>query len=241
MNPPAESKLTAALAAFLGEVRDPALDGVNPHFRSKYATLPGVLQTVRPLLAKHRLAVVQAPDLLDGRLVLKTRLLHAEGEVIETALPLPEATTMQAMGSAITYARRYALTALLGICGDEDDDGNSASQVKPAPRTAAKMATPAPAAETTPPRATRPATDGAAEVPFPDGIDPAADDEILTEDWAAICVPYGKNQGRPLADLEPKSAAWYCHNFVVKRPEDRAFRAALNEAARTLKLNASLQ
>ena len=233
MTPAGESKLAAALAAFLGEVRDPALDGVNPHFRSKYATLPGVLQTVRPLLMKHKLAVIQSPDLLDGRLVLKTRLMHAEGEVIESALPLPEAGTMQAMGSAITYARRYSLTAMLGICGDEDDDGNSASTKptqNPAPRhepAAPAFAAPRNNAHTT----------GPTEMPFPDGIDHAADDEILNEDWAEIRVPFGKNQGRPLAELEPKSAAWYCQNFVVRRPEDRAFRAALNQAARALKLN----
>ena len=228
-----ESKLAGALAAFLGEVRDPALDGVNPHFRSKYATLPEVLKTVRPLLAKHHLAICQTPDLIDGKLVLKTRLMHAEGEVIESAMPLPEGGTMQAMGSAITYARRYALTALLGICGDEDDDGNATS-AKPAKTAAPRPQTAAPASPTS--RSTAPA-DGDGEVSFPDGIDPDAEDEIPMEDWTAVIIPVGKNKGKKLSELQPASAEWYCKNFAAKRPEERPFRAALNECARALKFN----
>jgi hypothetical protein len=222
-----ESKLAAALSAFLGEVKDPSLDGVNPHFRSKYATLPGVLQCVRPLLAKHKLAVTQAPDIREGKLVMFTRLMHADGEVIESAMPLPESTNMQAMGSAMTYARRYALTALLGVAGDEDDDGNATSSAKPAKASTAPKVQPTPTLS--------PANDDG--VPFPDGIDPAADDVVLVADWTETVIPAGKHKGKLLSELQPPSAEWFCKNYKAKRPDEMQFRAALNACARALNFN----
>jgi len=226
------SKLAAALSAFLGEVKDPALDGVNPHFKSKYATLPGVLQSVRPLLAKHKLAVCQTPELHDGKLVLKTRLLHAEGESIESVMPLPESANMQALGSALTYARRYALTCVLGCAGDEDDDGNEAS--KPSAKTA-KASTPTPSSPKAQP--SQPPANGAGDdVAFPDGIDDSVDD-IALSDWESFVVPSGKLAGKRLDELDEKQATWFCTRWAAKREDDKPFRLALNSLARAIGLD----
>lgn len=118
-----------AMSALLGEIQDPALDSVNPHFKSKYSSLPAVLQAIRGVASKHGLSLVQLID--DGKLI--TKVSHTTGGEIVSNIALPQGGTMQALGSAITYARRYSLTALFGICGDEDDDGNQASTVKAKP------------------------------------------------------------------------------------------------------------
>ena len=223
------SKLAAALSAFLGDVKDPALDGVNPHFKSKYATLPGVLQAVRPLLAKHKLAVCQTPELQEGKLVLKTRLLHAEGETIESVMPLPESANMQALGSALTYARRYALTCVLGCAGDEDDDGHEAS--KPGTKTA-------PASKPTPsaPKAQPPAKSAPDAVAFANGIDDSVDDIDLS-DWESFVVPSGKLAGKRLDELDENQATWFCTRWAAKREADKPFRLALNSLARAIGLD----
>lgn len=121
--------LAAALVKFQAEVKNPANTASNPFFKSKYAPLNDVLNLVRPLLAKHGLGVIQAPS-GDGKdITLTTLLLHESGEWIELD-PLTlqaDKPTAQGAGSAITYARRYALSAALGISSEDDDDGNIAS------------------------------------------------------------------------------------------------------------------
>lgn len=127
-----------AMSAVLGEIQDPVLDSVNPHFKSKYSSLPAVLQAIRPVASKHGLSLVQLID--DGKLI--TKVCHVTGGEIVSSINLPTSGTMQALGSAITYARRYSLTALFGICGDEDDDGNQASTVKEKPTQQVKPSAP---------------------------------------------------------------------------------------------------
>lgn len=123
------AKLFAALVAAGGELRNPPKDSVNPHFKSKYADLATVLDTVRPVLAKHRLAVVQMPTEMDGGPGLTTTLVHESGEWMRTSVRLyPGKTDPQGIGSALTYARRYGLQAALGIAADDDDDGHAGSQ-----------------------------------------------------------------------------------------------------------------
>lgn len=94
--------------------------------RYKYADLGSVWSALRPLLRDAGLAVVQLPVEPSG---LSTLLLHASGEWIEERMPLAveSGATAQAQGSAITYARRYALCAALGIVADDDDDGSAAT------------------------------------------------------------------------------------------------------------------
>ena len=126
--------LAEALAAAQLEITDPAKDSVNPHFRSRYADLATVLKTVRPVLAKHGIALTQTTQILDGSLVLVTRL-HWKDEELAGYYPIsPTKTDPQGYGSAMTYARRYALQAICGVAADDDDDGNAASAAPSKPR-----------------------------------------------------------------------------------------------------------
>lgn len=97
----------------------------NPFFKSKYAALPSILDAIQVPLEESNLVFTQMPD---GEF-LTTLLIHFEsGEFIESSYKMnPVKTDPQSIGSAITYARRYALGAILGLNIDEDDDGNKAS------------------------------------------------------------------------------------------------------------------
>lgn len=113
-----------------------------------YADLATVVEVVRPVLAKHSLAYVQLPaDSDPGKVAVTTRLIHKTGEWLEDTLSMPAGNNgAQGVGSAITYARRYSLMAMLGLA-PEDDDGGAASQPaprQPQPRPARPAAAPAP-------------------------------------------------------------------------------------------------
>lgn len=101
----------------------------------KYADLHSILDAVRPVLAEHGLSVAQSTVNLDGKVGVETRIYHTSGHV-ETFGPLvlPAGNNAQGYGSAITYARRYSLTAALGIAPDEDDDGAGAVKAQQAPQ-----------------------------------------------------------------------------------------------------------
>lgn len=103
----------------------------NPFFKSKYAGLPSVLEVVLPILHQNGLLVSQSPISEEDRVGIRTQIIHAEsGEKLESDFVMTLAKNdPQGAGSAITYARRYALVAMLGLNVDEDDDGNSASAV----------------------------------------------------------------------------------------------------------------
>lgn len=120
--------LAAALVAFQAEAPKIALDSTNPHFKNRYASLAGIMEAVRPPLTKNGLAIVQQPTVLEsGMPALRTTLLHSSGETLSDVMPLAvDKPGPQALGSAITYARRYSALAILGLVGDEDDDANSA-------------------------------------------------------------------------------------------------------------------
>lgn len=105
-------------------------DATNPFFKSTYITLDGILETVRPILSKHGLAVLQEAKGINGSVTIKTRLVHETGQYYETdvlEMKPQKANDPQQMGSCITYAKRYQLAALLGICESVDDDANVAT------------------------------------------------------------------------------------------------------------------
>lgn len=135
--------IAPAIVKASAELGPIAKDATNPAFRNKYATLDAIMEQVRPVLAKHGLAVMQGvthPETVDGRVVglaVETRLLHLSGEWIASTVTLPvEKATAQGAGSAISYGRRYGLSAMLGLTA-EDDDGNAASAPRPAQRSTA--------------------------------------------------------------------------------------------------------
>lgn len=117
--------VSSALVDLQGEISNVKSSSTNPFFHSKYADLSTIIQTVRPLLATHHMAIIQG---CDGD-VLTTRLVHESGQWIETQLKLSVAkwTDPQKVGAAITYARRYEQAAILNIA-QTDDDGNALAQ-----------------------------------------------------------------------------------------------------------------
>jgi len=100
--------------------------GREYEYTFSYAPFDAIVATVRPVLARHKLAISQALSHLDGQLALRTVLLHESGERIEDVCPIPVGAdaTSQEVGSAITYLRRYALCAILGLVAEDDDDGD---------------------------------------------------------------------------------------------------------------------
>jgi len=123
------AKIAAALVAAQADLRNPGKDKVanTGTYSYRYADLASILDLVRPILAKHCLAVLQDVRMEEGRLLIFTRLLHSSGESLDFG-PLAGSvgSSWQQTGGGITYARRYALQAALGIAADEDDDAASA-------------------------------------------------------------------------------------------------------------------
>jgi hypothetical protein len=122
-------QLAKALSAAQAEFGTVPQSGMNPFHKSKYSTIEDYVNAAKPILAKHGLSISQAPNLLEGQFVLTTILMHQSGEHLVSNQPIFSAKQdAQSMGSAITYARRYAYGAVLGMAsGDFDDDGNAAT------------------------------------------------------------------------------------------------------------------
>jgi hypothetical protein len=157
------AKLAPALVAAQEELKAVAKDASNPHFNSKFASLNAIIAEVRPVLAKHGLASVQGAldDAATAGLSVETMLIHSSGEWISGGVHLPlQKADPQGAGAAMTYGRRFGLSALLSLATEDDDDGHTASRPAarqraasqdPRPRTAAPNsaqsgeATPAPA------------------------------------------------------------------------------------------------
>lgn len=125
---PTLGSLAAALAKAQAQVQAASKDRTNPAFKSKYADLASVWDACREAITSNGLAIVQlAEDHEVGRVALRTILLHASGEFIQTVVSAPLGKNdAQAVGSALTYLRRYSLSAMVGVAPD-DDDGNAAT------------------------------------------------------------------------------------------------------------------
>ena len=129
------NELVTALAKAQGEIKPASKSSLNPHFKSKYADLCEVWEACREPLSKNSLVVMQTMGKEDSCLSLITTLAHSSGQWIKSVYPLvcKDTTNPQSWGSAITYARRYTLSSIVGIAPDEDDDGNKASLDKSKP------------------------------------------------------------------------------------------------------------
>ena len=123
------NELSVALIAAQALVQPAKKDSVNPHFKSGYASLQSVWDAARAVLAPHGLAISQGFIESNGEAVtVTTTLIHKSGQWLRSSLTMkPQRADPQGIGSAITYGRRYGLSAMLGIVADEDDDGNAAS------------------------------------------------------------------------------------------------------------------
>ena len=138
------SEVANALASFNLEMENIAKNAKNPFFKSSYLDLSAIANTVRPLLAKHGLSVIQYPiDDENGRISVNTVLLHKSGQKIEFPgiwVKPSKIGDVQVLGSIITYLKRYSIAAILFVAGCEEDyDGEKAvgrgETVQQAPQT----------------------------------------------------------------------------------------------------------
>lgn len=146
MNSESISKIATALVEAHKGFKTVAQSGRNPHLKSSYSTIADYLNAVQQPLLANGIVISQSVSKTEVGIAVKTILIHTSGEYLESeACVLPvEKPNAQAVGSAISYARRYSLAAFLGIAaGTEDDDGAAASKVaqqKASPSEAAKAA-----------------------------------------------------------------------------------------------------
>ncbi len=120
----------ADLVNFLNDVGNVHADRVNPAFKSRYASLAEVLETVKAVAAKHRLAVHQPLDSEEGKVIVTTQLRHQDGSVFPLGRLSVKADGLNAqqIGSVVTFLRRYTLMSGVGIATDLDDDGAAGSR-----------------------------------------------------------------------------------------------------------------
>jgi hypothetical protein len=150
-NHDAERELAAAFIEMQAELEQPIKRSVGQARggKYKYVDLAAVLEGIKPVLAKHGFGVTQplcyyTDESGKRERLLQTRLMYKNGEFIASQYPLGDHKSPQELGSEITYARRYSLCALLGIVGDEDDDGAAASQKVEPKKVEPKKAAPKP-------------------------------------------------------------------------------------------------
>lgn len=125
------NEISAALAKAQGQIENAIKDSNNPFFKSKYADLTSVWAACRKQLSENGLSVIQSPEESSHGISVVTMLCHSSGQWIRSKYSMPcdsSKLTPQVIGSAITYARRYALSAMVGIAPHDDDDGNEASK-----------------------------------------------------------------------------------------------------------------
>jgi len=150
---PELDQLATALAKAQAAIQPAVKDRQNPAFRSNYADLASVWDACRVALASNGLSVSQHPGRLeDGTVTVTTALMHASGQhIISVAAAMPKDGSAQAAGSVVTYLRRYALAAAVGVAPGDDDDGQAAGTPTPMPRPqAAPQQAPAPRPQAAP-------------------------------------------------------------------------------------------
>lgn len=193
------NELAAAIVKSQKEMKPATKDCTNPFFKSKYADLAAVWAALLPF-TENGIAITQSPmEATNGHAAIETQLTHISGQWMRSRLTIPVAKDdPQGMGSAITYARRYALGCMTGLVTEEDDDGNAAS--KPALRKAAPALTQAAPALESPPV---PATDS--QMPMSGGDSPK--------------FPFGAWKGRPLTEV-PMGELQGAMDFINRTIDD---------------------
>lgn len=125
-----DQELRRQFASAVARLQNVAPDKKNQHFRTQYASLGAILDEVRKTFREWNIAVSQRPFFADGMVGVETFVYNTDGAIASmgtTMMPV-EKKTAQSYGSALTYAKRYALASICGIAVDEDDDGDAASQ-----------------------------------------------------------------------------------------------------------------
>lgn len=123
------AKIADALSKAQSEFETVVKDSDNPYFKSEYADLATIIKATKTALSKNGLAIIQSPGaIVENKVLLTSMLVHSSGEWFrgETMMPMSKPDA-QGMGSALTYARRYAYQSLVSVAGESDDDGNAAA------------------------------------------------------------------------------------------------------------------
>jgi len=121
--------IAPALIKAQSQMQGISKEGKNPAFKSKYVTLDSILDTLRPILTSNGLMLTQGsqqPETMQA-VTVESCIIHTSGEWISTTVTIPVTKPdAHGLGSALTYGRRYSVSALLAISADEDDDANGA-------------------------------------------------------------------------------------------------------------------
>ena len=124
---PEIDKLAEALAKAQSEMEGAKKESTNPFFKSSYADLHAVIKSAFPYLSKHGLSVIQGNEMIEAHVCVTTTLMHSSGQWLRSKVKLPlSKKDAQGVGAAITYGRRYGLSAIVGIA-QYDDDAQSIS------------------------------------------------------------------------------------------------------------------
>lgn len=205
----------------------------NPFFHSKYADLGAVVEACKGALISSDLVPVQSTTMIDGKLVLVTTIYHSSGQWIRGYLGVnPVKNDPQAVGSAMTYARRYALSALVGLTTEEDDDGESAMGRTPARQS--YVPKPAPKEEISFEEAVPAEPD---HTTYGNAENSSGNAPKNDSDWRVVQIHFGKNKGHKLGTLDPKSLSWYITKWEPRpyngkiSEQDTKLREALDLAA----------
>lgn len=133
-------KLMAALSKAQAEFPRIGFDSTNPFLKNKYASLGAVVETIKPVMEKHGLALMQFPVSADGRVGVNSVLGHSSGQWISDTYTMEVGqekgkSEAQLVGSIISYLRRYGIVSILGLYADEDNDGNKVTTTTKKPLT----------------------------------------------------------------------------------------------------------
>ena len=201
------TKLFTALAKAQGGMGLALKDGINPAFRSAYTTLPAVLEAVLPSFNANGLAVLQHPAIADdvSYVTLHTIITHESGEWMESAASLPVGgkRDAHAVGSAISYLRRYTLASIAGVIQADDDGNGAAGAGNPSPQAQPQRPAPPPA-----PARPAPAPQPATQASAPPAAQPKA--------TAVASPPAGAPAGRmTLAELKHAVEEYVDYGILV--------------------------
>lgn len=227
------ANLAAALVAVQTELRGVAKDSTNPDFRSQYTSLDAIIAASRPILTKHGLAVVQGATTPHsdeaGRIAaiaVETMLVHSSGEWLTNTAIMPVVGRMlkgggradpdpQSGGSALTYGRRYGISALLCLSTDEDDDGNAASRQR---SEGGKGRAPTGARQPVP-------TSGQAQLERPT-------QQTATAPTSGSLMPFGKSKGKPTDGLDADTLSSALDWARANKPDQ--YKAWIDDAEKIL-------
>lgn len=116
------AELATALSQAQAEIKPAKKSGFNPHFKAHFATLEDIFNAAQLVLPRFGLSLIQSTELIDGVTLLRTVLLHSSGQWIDGLYPvLCQKNDPQGLGSGMTYSRRYAAMAMLGLPAEDDD------------------------------------------------------------------------------------------------------------------------